>query len=86
MTASKQLPCELAVIAAASEAGNNFFKTSQSKTDTLAPALAFPALSGEPSLRILRKGGQSRPPTPRGTLNMPGWEKTKFGLCPLALN
>lgn len=62
MTASKQLPSELAVIAAASEAGNDFFKTSQSKTDTLPPALAFPALRGEPRLRVLRKGGSIKDP------------------------
>lgn len=34
MTGGKELPSEQAVIAAVSKAGNDFFKASQSKTDT----------------------------------------------------
>lgn len=75
MTGGEQLPSEPALIAAASEAGNNFFKTSQSKTDTLQSALTSPALGREPSLRTVRKGLQSRPPTPSrlARLRQPEW-------------
>jgi hypothetical protein len=57
VTGSKQLPSELAVIAAASVAGNDFFKTSQSKTDTLPSALRLlpqPQLGAKPE--ELREG------------------------------
>ena len=65
MTGGKRLPSELAIIAAASEAGNNFFKTSQSKTDTLPSALTFPALSQEPNLTVGRRGASVKTPSPK---------------------
>ena len=80
MTGGKQLPSEPAVIAAASKVGNDFFKTSQSKTDTLPPALSLPTLSQEPSLGFLRKAGAVKIPlSPRDTLNMPGQGTAEFG-------
>lgn len=65
MTGGKQLPSEPAVIAAASEVGNDFFKTSQSKTDTLPSALSGPPRS-QPGTQpeVSGEGGEGFSPGP----------------------
>lgn len=83
MTGGKQLPSEQALIAAAFNAGNDFFKTSQSKTDTPPSALRLPHLGSQHGGS--EEGGVSQDPTPipRDTLKMPGWGKIGLGSAPL---